>query len=95
MKRIAFLLILFGLVSCGSIEVRIVNPNVEQQFHPQALATAEPRFSWQYETSANNVIQTSYRIIVASTVEKAQKGEVSAEVVNALKSTVYKEERVA
>ncbi len=75
MKRIVFLLILFGLVSCGSIEVRIVNPNVEQQFHPQALATAEPRFSWQYETDEHDVVQTSYRIIVASSFEKAQKGE--------------------
>ena len=74
MKRIAFLFILFGLVSCGRIEISIVNPNVEQQFHQQALATAEPRFSWNYETSASNVVQTSYRIIVASSLENAQKG---------------------
>ena len=74
MKRIALLLIIFTIVaSCGRIEISIVNPNVEQQFHPQALATAQPRFSWNYETDAQNVVQTSYRIIVASTIEKAQK----------------------
>ena len=31
------------------------------------LATAEPRFCWQYEAGVNNVVQTDYRIIVAST----------------------------
>ena len=74
MKRIALLfLLLITFPSCGRIEVSVVNPNVEQQFHPQALATAEPRFSWNYETEAQNVVQTSYRIIVASTLENAQK----------------------
>ena len=76
MKRIAFLLLaLIGFASCDhSLNVSIVNTNVEQQFHPQALATAQPRFSWNYETDAKNVVQTSYRIIVASTMENAQKG---------------------
>ena len=75
MKRLALLLILFIIfASCGRIEISIVNPTVEQQFHPQALATAQPRFSWNYETDAQNVVQTSYRIIVASSMEKAQKG---------------------
>ena len=69
------LMALIGLVSCNrSLNVHIVNPNVEQQFHPQALATAQPRFSWNYETGGQNVVQTSYRIIVASTMENAQRG---------------------
>ena len=38
------------------------------------LATAAPRFSWCYESTINNVVQTEYRIIVASTKEKASKG---------------------
>ena len=75
MKRLFFFLVtMLCFASCGKIEVTIVNPNVEQQFHPQILATAEPRFSWNYETEAQNVVQTSYRIIVASTLENAQKG---------------------
>ena len=69
MKRITIILLaLIGLVSCNdTLDVRIVNPNVEQQVHPQALATAQPRFCWQYETSESNVVQTDYRIIVSST----------------------------
>ncbi len=75
MKRtIILILSLLCLMSCGKIEVSIVNPNVEQQFKPQALATEQPRFSWNYDTEAENVIQTSYRILVASTLENAQKG---------------------
>ena len=74
-KRLLYLLALIGLVSChGSLDVRIVNPNVEQQVHPQALATAQPRFSWQYETRESNVTQQNYQIIVATTEENAKKG---------------------
>ena len=76
MKRITILfLTLIGLVSCNNtLDIRIVNPNVEQQVHPQALATNQPRFSWQYESAESNVVQQDYRIIVASTAENAQKG---------------------
>ncbi len=75
MKRIILYLgVLLAFASCGRIEISIVNPNVEQQFHPQALATNQPHFSWNYETDAQNVIQTSYQVIVASTFENVQKG---------------------
>ena len=75
-KGISLLLLaLIGLVSCNdTLDVRIVNPNVEQQVHPQALATNQPHFSWQYESAESNVVQQDYRIIVASTAENAQKG---------------------
>ena len=76
MKRFTLLLLtIIALASCSNnnLNISIVNPNVEQQVHPQALATAQPRFSWQYETSESNVIQQNYRIIVATTSENAQK----------------------
>ena len=74
MKRFLYLLALIGLISCnGSLDVTITNPNVEQQFHEQALATAQPRFSWNYETTENDVVQQNYRIIVATTNENAEK----------------------
>ena len=74
MKRIAFLLLaIIALVSCNDkLNVTITNPNVEQQFHEQALATNQPRFSWNYETTENEVVQQNYRIIVATTPENAQ-----------------------
>ena len=76
MRRITlFLLALIGLASCNNKpDVSITNPNVEQQSHEQALATAQPRFNWNYETTENEVMQKNYRIIVASTAENAQNG---------------------
>lgn len=38
------------------------------------LATAEPRFCWQYASETNKVVQVDYRIIVSSSEEKARKG---------------------
>lgn len=84
MKRFLYLLALIGLISCnGSLDVTITNPNVEQQFHEQALATAQPRFSWNYgtdrrseeekTTTESEVMQQNYRIIVATTNENAEK----------------------
>ncbi|MBQ8957507.1 MAG: family 78 glycoside hydrolase catalytic domain [Bacteroidales bacterium] len=76
MKRITFIILAFiGLTSCGNnLNVSIINPTVEQQDGSRALATNQPRFSWQYETTENNVVQLDYRILVASTEENAQKG---------------------
>ena len=76
MKRFTILLLaIIGLASCNNaIEVKIVNPTVEQQDGSRALATNQPRFSWNYETTENNVVQQDYRIIVASTEENAKNG---------------------
>ena len=76
MKHITIILLaLIGLVSCtNNLTITITNPNVEQQFHEQPLATAQPRFSWNYETTENEVVQQNYRIIVATTAENALKG---------------------
>ena len=65
---------LFLFACSNNITITITHPNVEQQFHEQPLATAHPRFSWNYETTENEVVQQSYRIIVASTAENAQNG---------------------
>jgi alpha-L-rhamnosidase len=73
MKRIFILFIaIVSLASCSKLNVEIVNPTVEQQNGSRALATNTPRFSWNYETSENEVVQQNYRIIVASTAENAQ-----------------------
>jgi alpha-L-rhamnosidase len=76
MKRLAiFLLAIIGLASCNNnLNIGIINPNVEQQVHEQPLATAQPRFSWNYETTENEVVQKDYHIIVASSLENAQNG---------------------
>ncbi len=75
-KRLAFIFsALITLASCHEKQpVAITHPNVEQQAQPQALATNEPRFSWQYESSENEVLQLDYRIVVASSERLAKKG---------------------
>ena len=78
-KTILILAILAAIgltITCctNNLNITITNPNVEQQFHEQPLATAQPRFSWNYETTENEVVQQNYRIIVASTAENAQNG---------------------
>ena len=76
MKHIAFILLAFlALTSCtnDTLNVSITNANVEQQVRPMPLATATPRFSWNFEAAdANDVVQQDYRIIVASTAENAK-----------------------
>ena len=73
------------LFACNDkLNITITNPNVEQQFHEQPLATAQPHFSWNYgtnrrsdeenPTTESEVMQQNYRIIVATTAENAQKG---------------------
>ena len=76
MKHIAFILLAFlALTSCtnDTLNVSITNANVEQQVRPMPLATATPRFSWNFEAAdAHDVVQQDYRIIVASTAENAK-----------------------
>ena len=65
MKRLCQIIILvLLLVSCSKTS----------HFEIKTHYTNEPRFSWNFESDAHNVKQTSYRIIVASTFESAQKG---------------------
>ncbi len=73
MKRfIPFLIIALFLTACGKeTGLTLTRLTVEQQDGSRALATNTPRFSWQYDTEAKEVTQTSYRVIVATTVEKA------------------------
>ena len=60
-------------ISCGG-KIHLANPTVEMQDGSMPLATAQPRFSWQYATEQSNVMQASYRIVVASSRENAEQG---------------------
>lgn len=73
MKRLLLpLLVGLLLTSCGRVE--ITNLTVEMQDGAMPLATATPRFSWNYEASMDNVMQVDYRVIVASSEENARNG---------------------
>ena len=75
MKHILFLSMLAVLMSACGNKVEITNLTVEMQDGSTPLATAKPRFSWNYEARVDNVVQTSYRIIVSSSEAKARRGE--------------------
>ncbi len=55
--------------------VQVVGLLTEQMIDPMGLDTAEPRFSWRIESSANGVKQTAYQILVASSMELLNKNE--------------------
>lgn len=75
LKRLsAMLLMAVMFAACGN-KVEITNLTVEMQDGSMPFATATPRFGWNYKASVDNVMQTSYRIIVASSEEKAHRGE--------------------
>ncbi len=73
LKNILAAFCLFFTACTNNLTITITNPNVEQQFHEQALATNQPRFSWNFETTESEVVQQNYHIIVATTAENAQK----------------------
>ncbi|MBO7134275.1 MAG: glycoside hydrolase family 78 protein [Bacteroidales bacterium] len=74
MKRLIFFIIIAAtLTSCGT-KIQLSNLTVEQQDGSRALATNQPRFSWQYESEYDNVKQVDYRIVVASTEQNAKDG---------------------
>ena len=75
MRRIIPLLLMAALFAACGDKVEITNLTVEMQDGSMPLATATPRFSWNYEATVDNVMQTSYHIIVASSEEKARRGE--------------------
>ena len=74
MKHILPLLLLAVLMGACGNRVSLSSLTVEMQDGSQPLATAQPRFSWQYESNAKNVVQTHYRVVVSSTEENARKG---------------------
>ena len=69
-----FLLLAAGVMTSCCNKIEIANPTVEMQDGSQPLATATPRFSWNYHAKAENVMQVDYRIVVASSEENARKG---------------------
>ena len=55
--------------------VTVTDLRTERMVNPMSLDTPTPRFGWRISSTKNDVKQTSYHIIVASTEEKALNGE--------------------
>ncbi len=58
--------------SKASYPVSVTDLRTERLQNPMSVDTPEPRLGWQLMSDEQDVMQTSYHIIVASSVEKAQ-----------------------
>ena len=74
MKKLLPTIILAVLFAACGGRISVTSLTVEMQDGSQPIATSEPRFSWQYESTTENVMQKKYRIVVASTEENARNG---------------------
>lgn len=73
-KWLACLLLLIGMASIPSAaKVRIVNATVEMLKNPIGIDCTTPRFSWEIVSPKKDVVQTSYRILVASSQKNLSK----------------------
>lgn len=55
--------------------VRVVDLRTERMASPLSIDTPTPRIGWRIETDKRDVVQTTYHVIVSSTLEKAQNCE--------------------
>lgn len=75
-----FLLVLAWLCAYGVGEsnaaITIVGPTTEGLVDPEGLDVMQPRFSWKTQADGmQNVVQTAYQLVVASSAEKLERGE--------------------
>lgn len=53
----------------------ITDLRTEQLTNPLGLDTPQPRFSWRLQSEQRNVMQTAYRLLVASSPELLNKNQ--------------------
>ena len=77
MKYIVYIYLLASLMlsSCSQkAEVVVMLPQVEMLTNPLGIDITTPRFSWVIQCKANEVRQTGYHILVASSLENLNNG---------------------
>ncbi|RXK57989.1 alpha-L-rhamnosidase [Lacibacter luteus] len=65
MKKIIFIQICLLLNIVASAQLSVVNLRCESTTNPLGIEAAQPKLSWQLQSSQQNVLQTAYRILVA------------------------------
>ncbi len=71
-KRNTIALLLFAAAMAVQAKVELTRLTVEGRTTPLGIDVAQPRLGWQIATDKRNVRQRSYRLVVASTAEKAK-----------------------
>jgi len=76
MKRVLsiFLSILFSVsvIADEATNVKVTSLRTEEMVAPMSIDTSTPRIGWQIVSAKNNVKQTSYHVLVASSAELLQ-----------------------
>ncbi|GBU07326.1 alpha-rhamnosidase [Bacteroidales bacterium] len=67
------LILLLGLASCSTKDVKVANLQVELKKQPIGLDVLQPRLSWQIASSLPNVQQDAYQIMVAESISDLEK----------------------
>lgn len=76
MKRIIALLITFiSITYLLHASVQVTDLKVEQLKDPEGIDIRQPRLGWRIVSDKQNVTQTAYQILVASSPEKLQRDE--------------------
>ena len=79
MKNIIIGSLLLLCFFCSAVNavnpIRATHTRVEHLANPMGIDVQQPRLSWQIDSDAQNVMQTAYRILVASTPTKLQQNE--------------------
>ncbi len=75
-KTLTLLLCLIALTAAAAKKkaapIRVTDLRTEHLCNPMSIDTPTPRLGWRIEADVNDVVQTRYHIIVASTPEKAE-----------------------
>lgn len=71
-KSILFSLLLVTFYNANS-QIKVTQLKCENLTNPKGIDIADPRFSWQLASEENNQFQTAYQLIVATSIEKANK----------------------
>src|SRR5688500_12883142 len=72
MKRNSVLtlcMVIFGMIHAGA-QTKVINLRCENLNNPLGIEAAQPRLSWQLQSTSRNILQTSYRILVADDAAK-------------------------
>lgn len=75
MKQIYTWILLSLLPLILSAKVEVTGRTTEGRVSPMGMDVRNPRFGWQILSDQKNVMQKSYQILVASSLEKLNSGE--------------------
>ena len=63
----------YGMSVLGASALETMNPRCEYLENPQGIDVLTPRLSWEIQSDRRNVMQKSYRILVASSIDLLNK----------------------